>query len=199
MFKFNRSIIFVAVLLAGNSAYSENPSTADSKHSQDSKSSEVSPIKQRVMEWMLTDQKFVEKVLESGRAEVELSQLALQKSSTPNVKDFAQRMVDDHSKASLDLKTIAQAKNLTIPLEMDSDHAKALKKLQNLDGANFDASYIDLMVEDHEKNVSLFAAASGDKKLDAQLQAFAQKTLPTLREHLAHAKALGKVDTSAAK
>ena len=203
MFSLNRSIILVALLIAGNSAYSENPSTANPNtkgpdvRGSEIKDSEPSPIKQRIIQWTLTDQKFVDKVVASGRAEVELSQLALQKSSTKNVKDFAQRMVDDHSKASLELKTIAQAKNLNIPLEMDSEHTKALKKLQTLDGAAFDAHYIDLMVDDHEKNVSLFAAAGGDKSLDAQLQTFAQKTLPILREHLAHVKALAKPETGA--
>jgi putative membrane protein len=157
-------------------------------------SAKPNPVKQQIMEWMLTDQKFVDKAVSSGRAEVELSQLAIQKSPTPRVKEFAQKMVDDHSKASLDLKTIAQDKGLKIPLEMDDDHMKALKKLQSLDGANFDAQYIDLMIEDHEKNVSLFTAASDDKKLNAQLQTFAQRTLPILKEHLAHVRALGKVD-----
>lgn len=194
MFKLNHLIFLVAVSMAGNFAYAQNPSAENS----DMKSSE-NPIKQRFIEWTLTDQKFVDKALEAGRAEVELSQLALQKSTSEKIKSFAQKMVDDHSKASLDLKTIAQGKNLDIPLEMDAAHTKALKKLQTLEGASFDANYIDLMVEDHDKSVSLFVAASADKKLDTQLQAFAQKILPVLREHLAHVKALEKVEISSPK
>lgn len=193
--KSGSAFLLMGLLVAGQAAYSETPAMDNSK----AKSSEVSPLKQRFIEWTLTDQKFVDKVLESGRAEVELSQLALQKSSNLKIKDFAQRMVDDHSKASLDLKTIAQGKGLNVPLEMDAEHAKALKKLQSLDGANFDAYYVDLMIEDHDKNVSLFVAASADKKLDSQLQAFSQKTLPVLREHLTHAKSLGATENSSPK
>lgn len=174
----------VGVLCLGNSVYAADSSNSESGN----------PVKQKLMEWTLTDQKFVDKAVASGRAEIELSQLAIQKSPTPRIKEFAQKMVDEHTKSSMDLKTLAQSKGLVIPLEMDSEHTKALKKLQTMEGANFDAYYIDRMIEDHEKNVSLFAAASSDKKLDSQLQTFAERLLPELKEHLTHAKALGKVD-----
>lgn len=183
----SKAIFLSAALIAGGSAQADDSATT----APAGKNSELYPIKQRFIEWMLTDQKFVDKVVESGRAEIELSQLALQKSSNAKIKAFAQKMVDDHSKVSLEIKEIAQGRGLKVPLEMDGEHAKAQKKLQSLDGAAFDAHYIDLMVEDHEKNISLFTAAGADKKLDAQLQSFAQKTLPALREHLTHARTLG--------
>lgn len=192
MFEPIKATLLIAALVTAGVVYGDEAS----RQVPGDKNSELSPIKQRFIELTLTDQKFVDKVVESGRAEVELSQLALQKSSSVKVKTFAQKMVDDHGKASLELKEIAQSKGLKVPLEMDPEHAKALKKLQSLEGAAFDALYIDLMVEDHEKNVSLFVAASADKKLDGQLQSFVQKKLPVLREHLAHAKALGSIEVS---
>lgn len=183
--------IFWLCICAAPVVHSDNSSVP-----ANTRTSELFPIKQRFIEWMLDDQKFVDKAVEAGRAEVELSQLALQKSTNTKVRGFSQKMIEEHNKASLELKEIAQARSLKVPLEMDLEHAKALKKLESLEGANFDAYYIDLMVEDHEKNVSLFVAATADKTLDPKIQAFAQKTLPILRAHLGHAKSLGTAEIS---
>jgi putative membrane protein len=161
-----------------------------------SSSSEFFSIKQHFIEWMLTDQKFVEKAVESGRAEIEASKLALQKSDNKTVSEFAKRMVDDHTKASLDLKEIAQNTNIKIPIDLSSEHTDKLKKLVDLSGEQFDLAYIDMMKKEHDQDESLFVAASADKKLDAQLQDFARKTLPVIRDHLGHAKSLGTLQIS---
>lgn len=189
----NRSsqLIFWLCILITPVVHSDNSSAP-----ANTRNSELFPIKQRLIEWMLDDQKFVDKAVEAGRAEVELSQLALQKSTNSKVRAFSQKIIDEHNKASLELKEIAQARSLKIPLEMSLEHAKALKKLESLEGANFDAYYIDLMVEDHEKNISLFVAATADKTLDPKIQAFAQKMVPILRAHLGHAKSLGTAEIS---
>lgn len=147
-------------------------------------------LKQHVIKWMLTDENFVEKAAMSSRAEIELSQLALQKSQNSKVIGFAKTMVSDHTSADAKLKAIAHTENLAIPGEQDDAHADALEKLQKLEGAQFDAVYLDTMRKDHAKAVSLFAAAAADEGLNAQLRQFAQQTLPTLRMHQEHVKAL---------
>lgn len=150
----------------------------------------VTGLKLRFIKWILNDQKFVEKAVEDGHAEIEFSKLALQKSNTPQIREFAQEMLDDHSKVSLELKGIAQGKNLTIPLELDLDHKEDLGNLQEADADEFDAKYLAIMQKDHEKTVSLFAAAAESKKIGQSLQGFAKKTLPVVQLHLQHVYSL---------
>lgn len=147
-------------------------------------------VKEHVTKWMLNDQKFVEKAAVSSQAEVALSKLALEKAQSTQVRDFAKQMVSDHSSANMELKTIAQSKNLTVPTDLDREHQQDLTQLQSLKGADFDKAYITAMQEDHEAAVTLFSAAAADEKLDKQLQLFAAKTLPILRMHQDHADGL---------
>jgi putative membrane protein len=130
------------------------------------------------------DTRFVMQAAEGGMMEVAKGKLAVQKGSHEGVKQFGQRMVDDHTKAGDELKSIASGKNITLPGETPKGpmHA-ALARLEKLDGAAFDRAYVDDQVRDHEKTIALFEreAKSGT---DAELKAFAEKTLPTLKEHL---------------
>jgi putative membrane protein len=147
-------------------------------------------MKEKVTKWMLSDEKFVEKAAMGGRAEIEMSKLAIEKSQSPEVRDFAKQMVKDHTTAATELAGIAQSKNLAVPGELDHQHREAISDLKALNGAEFDAKYIDIMQKDHDKTVSLFTAAAADEKLDKQLQQFAEKTLPVIRGHAGHAQAL---------
>ena len=147
-------------------------------------------IKQAVTKMMLTNESFVEKAGVSNLAEIETSKLALQRTQDPQIKRFAQRMIDDHTSATTQLKSVAQAKQLTVPAELDSAHKKELDKLGALAGKEFDAAYSTQMQKDHEKAVALFTAATDDKSLDPELQALARKLLPTLRAHQQDAQGL---------
>lgn len=131
----------------------------------------------------LTDQAFVAKAAQAGMAEVELSQLALQKSKDDQVRSFAQQMVQDHEKANTELKSIAQKHGLQVPPKTDSKHQQALEKLQGVSGAQFDAAYSKSMKMDHDKAVALFTDASKAERLNPDLKTFAAKTLPTLQTH----------------
>lgn len=147
-------------------------------------------VKMHVTEWLLTDQKFVDIAAESGNAEVELAEIALQKSQAPKVRGLAQQVLDDHAVVSIELKSIAQGKELQIPLGVDLDHKDDLARLGELEGGAFDSAYIELMQKDRAKAVSLFTAAAESKKLDSRLQGFAKKTLPILQAHLQQAQLL---------
>ena len=134
------------------------------------------------------DQHFVMEAYEGGMAEVALGQLATEKASNPKVKEFGQRMVTDHGKANDELKSIASKKNLTLPTEVDSKHQAAYDKLAKLSGSDFDKAYIDAMVKDHDEDVKEFKKATSTAGMDADLKAWAEKTLGVIQEHdhLAH-------------
>lgn len=135
------------------------------------------------------DHNFLMDAAMGGMEEVELGRLATQQGASEAVKQFGQRMVDDHSKANQELMSIAQSKGITLPTEMDEKHKKDVTKLSSLTGADFDREYGKMMLSDHRKDVSEFEKQS-TRGTDADLKAFASKTLPTLKEHLQMAESL---------
>jgi putative membrane protein len=130
------------------------------------------------------DRKFMDKAAQGGMAEVQLGQLATQKANAPEVKQFGQRMVDDHTKANDELKQLASQKGVTLPTTMDKSSQKEYDRLSKLSGAQFDQEYMKHMVSDHKKDVSEFKSEANKSKADADVKQWAQKTLPTLQEHL---------------
>lgn len=135
------------------------------------------------------DQKFVTETAMAGLMEVELGRWAAQKGTSPEVKQFGQRMVDDHSKANTELTQLASSKGITLPTQLDEKHQRNVSKISRLTGAEFDKAYSKMMLKDHENAVKDFEkqSTSGD---DAEIKAFAGKTLPTLQEHLQMVRAL---------
>jgi putative membrane protein len=105
------------------------------------------------------------------------------------VKQFGQRMVDDHGQANSELMSLASSKGMTLPTELDAKHREQVTKMSAMTGADFDRAYVKMMVSDHRKDVSEFEKQS-TRVTDADLKAFATKTLPTLQEHLRMAEAL---------
>jgi len=135
------------------------------------------------------DAEFAVKAADSGLAEVNASEVAQQKAQDQRVKDFAAMMVQDHTKANEELKMIAASKNITLPTAPGEPHLKDIADLNEYTGADFDKEYMDLMVNNHEKAVSLFEDAA-DNAEDGEIKAYAAKTLPALQKHLEHAKTI---------
>lgn len=129
------------------------------------------------------DTRFAMKAAQGGMAEVQLGQLAAQKASNPDVKAFGQQMVDDHSKANDQLKSVAAQENMTLPTTLDSKEQSLYNKLQGLSGADFDKMYVKSMVKDHQEDVKEFQKEA-DKGKDPQIKNFASQTLPVLQQHL---------------
>ncbi len=129
------------------------------------------------------DAKFATAAANGGMAEVALGKLALQKTTNAQIKDFANMMITDHGKANDELKTIAKAKNITLPDSVDSDHQKKMADLNKKTGKDFDKAYVDAMVDGHKKTLDLMNDAAKNCK-DADLKAFAAKTAPTVKMHL---------------
>ncbi len=137
-----------------------------------------------------SDRKFIMEAAMGGMEEVELGRLAAERGSTDAVKQFGQRMVDDHTKANQELMQIASTKGVTEPTALDAKHSADVAKMSQLTGADFDRRYIkEAGVKDHNKAVKLFQREA-DQGKDADLKAFAAKTLPTIQEHLRMAQAM---------
>jgi len=133
------------------------------------------------------DENFAKKAAEGGMAEVKLGQLAEEKGSSPAVKNFGRRMVQDHSKANNELKDVTSKENIPLPNEMDKSDQATYDRLSKLSGDAFDRAYARDMVKDHSKDVSEFQKEAKNGK-DESIKNFAAQTLPTLQNHLGQAR-----------
>lgn len=134
---------------------------------------------------MSADRDFAMDAGSGGMMEVELGKLAQTNAASAQVKEFGQMMVTDHSKANEELKALAATKNITLPsapMEKQQSHIDDLKSKK---GADFDKAYVDMMVDDHKEDISKFQDEA-NKGNDADIKAFAAKTLPVLNTHLEH-------------
>ena len=135
-----------------------------------------------------TDAEFVKHTANVGMLEVELGRYASQHAADPGVRAFGERMVSDHGRANAELAAIAKRQGLAVPGAMDEKHSAELAKLTKLRGSEFDEAYMDEMVDGHESTVEAFQdqATEGRTEVDR----FAAKTLPTLKDHLTQARAI---------
>jgi putative membrane protein len=136
-----------------------------------------------------SDQTFVTSAAQANLAEVATGRLATERASHPDVKKFAQQMIDDHGKANRELSAIAGKKGFTVPEEPDEAQKQMATHLGEQSGAEFDRKYVGMMVKDHVKAVALFEENAKLAK-DADLRGFAEKTLPDLKAHLKMARNL---------
>jgi putative membrane protein len=111
----------------------------------------------------VTDKMFVRRAMEGSMAEVQLGQLTLQKSNNDQVKQFAQHMIDDHTKLNDQLKPVAQQLGVSAPNQVSKKDRATMAKLQALSGSAYDEAYIRDMVKDHKQDLSDFQgeASSG--------------------------------------
>ena len=135
------------------------------------------------------DSEFLVEAASGGMMEVQAGQIASTKATHPRVKAFAAMMVRDHTKANEELKGLASTANITIPTTLGEDHQKHVNELNEKSGKEFDKAYMSLMVDDHKDDVDKFENASNNAK-DANVKAFAAKTLPVLRMHRDSASAV---------
>jgi putative membrane protein len=143
------------------------------------------------------DMEFAKKAAGDGMAEVKLGKLVQDQAESDQVKQFGQRMVDDHGKANDKLKSIAEQKGIDLPQDPPKEAQQTYDELQQKSGHEFDQAYMDAMVKDHHKAIDLFQQEAKSGK-DADLQTFAEETLPTLQEHLQLAQQAQEQVTAAA-
>lgn len=137
------------------------------------------------------DKKFLKDAAQGGMAEVELGKLAAQKATSPDVKQFGQKMVDDHTKANDQLKELASKESVSIPDGLDSKHQSRIDKLSKLSGPQFDKAYMKDQLRDHEQDVQEFKSEA-QYGTDPNIKQFATQTLPVLQQHLELAKNVDK-------
>jgi putative membrane protein len=171
--------VFIALLmtaaLSAQGQQTPQPTTAGASQQQ-SKGDSLSS----------TDRNFLMTAGHGGHAEVMLAQMAQKKAMNADVKSLADRLEKDHSANNRELESLASSKGVTVPADLDAEHKQVQARLEKLDGAAFDKAYASEMVNGHKKMIALFEQASKSK--DADIRAYAEKTLPTLKEHLSHAQ-----------
>jgi putative membrane protein len=133
------------------------------------------------------DRRFVTKAADDGMAELNIAQLAAQRATNPDVKSFAQKLVDDHSKVNSELMSLDSQKNVKI--DKDDGKDRAYKRLSNKSGNDFDQEFVEHMIDEHEKDIKLFEKAAQDAK-DSDVKNFAAKHVDHLRMHLQQAQSL---------
>lgn len=129
-----------------------------------------------------TDVTFANKAAVGGMAEVTLGKLALQKTADPQIKDFANMMVTDHSKANDELMGIAKTKHITLPTSVDAEHQEKIDDLSSKTGVDFNKAYVNAMVDGHKSTLTLMRNEAKNGK-DIDLKKFADKTTVIVQMH----------------
>lgn len=129
------------------------------------------------------DRGFARMAAMGGEAEVALGRLANQRGQFGAVKEFAARMVADHTLANEQLTTLAQAGRIALPKEPGASYREMLARLERAEGKEFDLTYIRGQIADHEMTAQLLAYEIGSGQ-DEQLKAFASQALPVVLQHL---------------
>jgi putative membrane protein len=149
---------------------------------------------------------FVRDVSIANRAEVQMGQLGVERAQSNEVKQFAQMMIRDHTKAGKELEQAVARHDVTVAAETDDKHRDVLNRLRGLRGAEFDREFMTAMVEGHQDARDLVAGRADDRRatgtsgiartdtvasdeaLDAAVSQWASKTLPTIESHLKRAR-----------
>lgn len=139
------------------------------------------------------DVDFFEAAAQIGMLEVSAAKLAGERGQAPNIKSYADLMVKDHTQHNAETKALAQRKGVTLPTQLDSAHQGKLDDLVEIEAGDFDKAYAETMVDGHQDAVDLFKTTAEDSE-DAEIRAFAKRSLPTLQHHLEMAKALNGSD-----
>lgn len=135
-----------------------------------------------------SDERMVRQIAEANLAEISAGKLAEDKAQSDEVKSFAKKMVDDHTKALDDLKQLAQAKGVTLPTEPDKQHMAMEKKLQALSGEKFDKQYLQQAGDRAHKETHRLLQRASSRAEDSDLKNYAGKVIATVEGHQQMAK-----------
>lgn len=146
-------------------------------------------------------QDFVNAAGQASLVEIRTSEMALEKSTSPDVKAFAQMMIDNHKAAIDKLKAAAASASLMPPADiLDDFHMRRINDLVETDGdADFDADYAALQVDAHNDAIKLFEGYSKDTDATAEMKSYSDGMLPTLQAHKAEAEKIRDLAVKANK
>lgn len=131
----------------------------------------------------------LKRIAQANVNEVAAGKVGAEKAASPDVKRFAQKMVDDHGRMAQELKSLGQSKGVPVAESTGMTDMAKIKMLERKSGADFDREFMDHMVKEHELTAK-DVEATASKAKDAELKAALQKALPHIKEHLAEAKRL---------
>lgn len=134
-----------------------------------------------------SEQQFVSQVAAENLLEVRLGQSAQQRATNPSVKQFAQRMVLDHTSMQRQWMDVAKKKGIDFKAEMSARHVQQAEQLRTLTGAAFDQAYMNLMVQNHQENVSTFQGQRNAAH-STEIRQLIDMGLPMLQGHLSSAQ-----------
>ena len=136
------------------------------------------------------DRDIMQDLAHAHHAELESARLALEKSKSERVRQFAQQMIDDHSQAQIDLQQLAQLKGVKLPQEANLAHKTLTTALRLLSGDLFDRQYMTRIgINDNERTVELLQRAQKNAK-DTELRALLERQLAMAETHLMVARKL---------
>jgi putative membrane protein len=133
------------------------------------------------------DKLFVRQAALGGQAEVELSKIAQKKASNESVREFANRMVEVHSKSNQQLLRTGRGLNPELPKNLDPEHQTVRNELQKASDRDFDLAYISAQIQDHQRTANLLQWHISTGQNEA-LKKYSMETLPEVMDHLEHAK-----------
>jgi putative membrane protein len=174
-----KTVFFYCLLCLTIGMYACNNSTDNHQDSVDSAKTankEVKPVQPDASN-------FAVNAANGGMMEVELGKIAVSNASSPRVKAFGEMMVKDHTEANNNLKAIASSLNIALPDSVGNDMKKDIDQIKMKKGKAFDKAYVDMMVDDHKKDIAEFRKCADDCS-DSTVKSFAANTLPVLEKHL---------------
>jgi putative membrane protein len=136
-----------------------------------------------------SDEAFLTNIGECNLAETTAAKTALERASNPEVKKFAQKMLDDHGKVDSEAAALARTKGMTLPERPSDAHQKELNRLTESSGADFDRRYVAIIISDHVKGLPMLEETARTST-DPEIRAFAVKALPRCEAHLKTAREL---------
>jgi len=175
-----KTTALVAALLAAGGAFAQGNTAPTTSPSATTTKSTLSS----------SDSSFLKDVAEANHAEIEAAKLAQTKAKSQDVKSYASQMADDHTKAQDELQKLADAKGVKLPDGPSMMQKGKLKLISAGDDTKFDQRYTETFgVKAHEDTVKMFEKQASQAK-DADVKAFAEKMLPTLKHHQSMASTL---------
>jgi putative membrane protein len=166
---------------AGNrsSASGSNPS-ADNSATSDNSASSQSSTSAKLSD---NEKQLLQKIADADKAEIEMGQLAQSNAASPKVKDFAQKLVDDHTQNNQQLQQIAQQKGLQLQDQEKPDEQSMKSKLEKTKGAQFDKAFLQHERDDHAKLLKELQQQQ-DQVQDPDVKSFVSQTITAVQQHL---------------
>jgi putative membrane protein len=130
-----------------------------------------------------SDRSFITSAAEANLAEIDIAKMVGQKSTDPAVKDFANRMVTDHTQASQKLASVAEMNGVTLPTEASATERNQKSELEKLSGAQLYDAYLRDELQGHKETISAFESEI-EHGQNQEAKNYAEQTLPTLQDHI---------------